>query len=77
MVAGSVRVILDMSIGRQKWLSKAEERRADRKEEVFESALEPVQSMQRLPLQERLQAGPQCKHKPKKCMSLIASTETK
>lgn len=45
MVAGSVCVILDMSIGRQKWLSKAEERRADRKEEVFESALEPVQSL--------------------------------
>lgn len=45
MVAGSVCVILDKSIGRQKWLSKAEERRADRKEEVFEADLEPVQSM--------------------------------
>lgn len=38
-------VILDISIGKQKWLSKAEERRADRKEEVFESNLEPLQSM--------------------------------
>lgn len=34
-----------LSTGRQKGLSKTEERTADRKEEVFESALEPLQSI--------------------------------